>query len=135
MGETATFARVIDLNTPVRIPSKFMQLIGTKERKNAVIIYSPTNDLIRIFLTNASEICKIEAQISGLDREFLSNLGGFFMAYGITPLYTNGFCNQNPCLYEGYFEKDTLKMSLEEFKTHFSNMKGVSDVKIIQLQI
>ncbi len=135
MVEVATFARVIDLKPPVNIPSTFIQLIGDQEKKNAVIIYSPKNDLIRIILTNASEICKVEAKINGLDREFLSSLSGFLGAYRITLIYSTGFCEKSPCTYEGYFEKDTLKMSLEKFKTHFSNLKGVSDVKIMQFQV
>jgi hypothetical protein len=136
MDKIATLAKVIDLNFPVIVPSQFVEIIGNQEKNNAVIIYSPTNDhLIRIFFTNASEIFKVEAQTNGLDHEFLSSLGSFLTAYKITPLYTSGFCKEGPCLYEGYFEKDRLKIPLEEFKTQFSNIKGISEVKITQFRI
>ncbi|MFX1520807.1 MAG: hypothetical protein ACFFCD_12895 [Promethearchaeota archaeon] len=136
MDNIATLAKVIDLNHPVIFPSQFIEIIGNQEKNNAVIIYSPTNDhLIRIFFTNASEVFKVEAKTNGLDHEFLSNLGGFLTAYKITPFYTSGFCKQGPCHYEGYFEKNTIKMSLEEFKIQFSSIKGVSEVKITQFQI
>ena len=134
MVKTVTFAQVIDLDTQVNIPSEFMQLIGPQTQKNAVIIYSPTNDLIRIIVTNASEIGKVEAKIDSLSHEFLSSLGSFLGAHEITPLYTTGFCEKE-CLYEGYFEIDTLKMPLEEFKKYFSNIPGISEVKIVHFKI
>jgi hypothetical protein len=136
MDKIATLAKVIDLNSPVIVPSQFVEIIGNQKKNNAVIIYSPTNDhLIRIFFTNASEIFKVEAKTNGLNHEFLSSLGGFLTAYKITPLYTTGFCKEEPCLYEGYFEKDRLKIPLEEFKTQFSNIKGISEVKITRFRI
>lgn len=134
MVKAVTFAQVIDLDTQVNIPSEFMQLIGPQAQKNAVIIYSPTSDLLRIFFTDISDIYKVEAKIAGLSHEFLSSLGSFLGAHEITPLYTTGFCEKE-CLYEGYFEIDTLKMPLEEFKKYFSNIPGISDVKIVHFKI
>ena len=134
MVKTVTFAQVIDLETQVNIPTEFLQLIGPQTQKNAVIIYSPTNDLLRIFFTNISDIYKVEAKLDRLSHEFLSSLGSFLGAHEITPLYTTGFCEKK-CLYEGYFEIDTLKMSLEEFKKYFSNIPGISDVKIVHFKI
>jgi len=134
MVKAVTFAQVIDLDTQANIPSEFMQLIGPQEQKNAVIIYSPTNDLLRIFFTNISDIYKVEAKIASLSHEFLSSLGSFLSAYEITPLYTTGFCEKD-CLYEGYFEIDTLKMPLEKFKKYFSNTPGISDIKIMHFKV
>jgi hypothetical protein len=135
MAKAATFAQVIDLETQANIPSEFIQLIGSQEQKNAVIIYSPTNDLLRIFFTDISDIYKVEAKITSLSHKFLSSLSSFLSAYEITPLYTSGFCEKN-CLYEGYFEVDTLKMPIEEFKRYFSSsIPGISDVRILHFQV
>jgi hypothetical protein len=133
MDQHATLARVITLDTSITIPSEFVKGFNDQKRKNAVIIYSPANEFLRIFLTSASEVFKVETKINSLDHEFLGSLGSFLGHYGITPLYANGFCRDDRCLYEGYFEKDALKLSLEDFRTHFLKLKGVSDVKITQL--
>ncbi|MFX1465147.1 MAG: hypothetical protein ACFFA5_01560 [Promethearchaeota archaeon] len=134
MVKAITFGQVIYLGSQVNIPSEFLQLIGPQTRKNAVIIYSPSSDLLRIFFTNISDIYKVEAKIASLSHEFLSSLGSFLGAHEITPLYTTGLC-ENECLYEGYFEIDPLKMPLEEFKKYFSNIPGISDVKIVHFKI
>lgn len=133
MVKAVTFGQIIDLDNQVSIPSEFLQLIDPQTQKNAVIIYSPKNDLLRIFFTNISDIYKVKAKITSLSHEFLSSLGSFLGAHEITPLYTTGFC-ENECLYEGYFEIDTLKMPIEEFKKYFTSLPGISNVQIVHFK-
>ena len=82
----------------------------------------------------SSALCFLRP-VSGLtESNKLSSLGSFLGAHNITPLYTTGFC-ENECLYEGYFEIDTLKMPLEEFKEYFTSLPGISNVKIVHFKI
>lgn len=133
MDKYVTLAKVVNLKDHASIPYKFIKPIYDQKRTHAVVIYSPDNDLIRIFFTGDSEIFKLKAQVDGHGYEFLGSLGGFLGAFELTPLYTS-FCSKKPCVYEGYFEKSTLKISLEEFRKQFLKLKGVSDAKITQIR-
>lgn len=125
----------------INIPSSFLETtvshgdsgVDASEYGHAVIIFTPSTRIIKIYPSKSPEVARIEVSIGELTPDFLQDVSSIFLETGIKTLYSTGVCfTSEACLYEVYADKHDLPatISVEELSNRLSEIRGVSDVKI-----
>ncbi|MHA1607050.1 MAG: hypothetical protein ACTSWP_05860 [Candidatus Freyarchaeota archaeon] len=130
MSEELTLAKmvVVDPNRPIRLPEKFVEILG---KKNAVFVLSKANNEARLIPTDSTEVVKVSIKINKLSQKFLKELGTVIVRNKIDFLYTTGLCRKGKiCFYEGYIDKSHLSSNIETFKKEIEEIEGVLSVDI-----
>lgn len=125
----------------IEIPADFLESTvkdedgGTEASSygHAVIIFTPSTRIIKIYPAKSGEVARIEVSIGELTPDFLQDVSTIFLETAVKTLYSTGVCfTSEACLYEVYADKSDLPedMSIDELKSRLADIRGVNEVKI-----
>ncbi len=109
-----TLGKIINIDgNPVELPKNFIEaLISENKEKNAIIVFSSNQGIIRVLPTRTTKSYKIIIQIDELKDDFIDNVVEILSQCHAKLLYSSGVCfadDQN-CSYECFIENpDELK--------------------------
>jgi len=134
-----TLAKVVKIegkeSIKIEIPADFLESTMTgrdlKPRQGwAVIIFTPSTKIIKIYPAKSGVVARVEVQIGELTPDFLQEVSSIFLESGIKTLYSTGVCfTAESCLYEVYIDKADLPESVD-VRERLSEIKGVAEVKV-----
>lgn len=139
-----TNARVVKIQgeneISISIPATFLEsTMSGDENKDpaqfsyAVIIFTPSTRIIKIYPSKSDSVARIEVSIGELTPDFLQDVSSIFLETGIKTLYSTGVCfTSEACLYEVYCDKADLPdaVPIEELQNRLKSIRGVSEVKV-----
>ena len=99
----------------------------------AVIIFTPSTRIIKIYPSKSDSVARIEVSIGELTPDFLQDVSSIFLETGIKTLYSTGVCfTSESCLYEVYLDSMDFpdNVSADDLQSRLSGIRGVSEVKI-----
>lgn len=103
-----TLGKIIKIDgNPVELPKNFIEaLISENKEKNAIIVFSSNQGIIRVLPTQTTKSHKITIQIDELKDDFIDNVVEILSQCYAKLLYSSGVCfadDQN-CFYECFIE-------------------------------
>ena len=137
-----TNARVVKIKgeneISINIPASFLEStmgeeVDASRFNHAVIIFTPSTRIIKIYPSKSDQVARIEVEIGELTPEFLQDVSSIFLETSIKTLYSTGVCfTSEACLYEVYADKMDLPshITIDELKNRLKEIRGVSNVKI-----
>lgn len=100
----------------------------------AVIIFTPSTKIIKIYPAKSGVVARIEVGINELTPDFLQEVSSIFLEAGIKTLYSTGVCfTSESCLYEVYVDKQDFPDGFD-LKTRLGEIRGVGNVDIQMLE-
>ncbi|OLS23124.1 MAG: hypothetical protein HeimC3_26740 [Candidatus Heimdallarchaeota archaeon LC_3] len=139
---TITLAKVVKIvgkdSIKIEIPADFLESTMAKEDEKAdgyaVIIFTPSTKIIKIYPAKSGVVARIEVGINELTPDFLQEVSSIFLEAGIKTLYSTGVCfTSESCLYEVYVDKQDYPESFD-LKARLGEIRGVGEVKIDMLE-
>jgi hypothetical protein len=140
---TITLAKVVKIqgkdSIKIEIPADFLEstMSGKEEEAKdgfAVIIFTPSTKIIKIYPAKSGVVARIEVGINELTPDFLQEVSSIFLEAGIKTLYSTGVCfTSESCLYEVYVDKQDFPEGFD-LKTRLGEIRGVGEVKIDMLE-
>ena len=138
-----TVAKVVSIASEtdkinIEIPTDFLEstMAGKEESgKNnyAVIIFTPSTKIIKIYPTKSDTVARIEVSIGELTPDFLQEVSAVFLEFGIKTLYSTGVCfTSESCLYEVYIDKNDFPEDVN-LQARLGEIRGVAEVKLDML--
>lgn len=138
-----TNARVVKIQgeneISINIPANFLESTMAGESddpgkyQHAVIIFTPSTRIIKIYPSKSDSVARIEVSIGELTPDFLQDVSSIFLDTGIKTLYSTGVCfTSEACLYEVYCDKADLPtdVPIEDLQGRLKEIRGVSEVKV-----
>jgi hypothetical protein len=139
MNVTITLAKVVKIegkdSIKIEIPSDFLESTMTGGEQHggegwAVIIFTPSTKIIKIYPAKSGVVARIEVQIGELTPDFLQEVSSIFLEAGIKTLYSTGVCfTSESCLYEVYIDKADFPEGMD-MRKKLKEVHGVAEVKI-----
>jgi hypothetical protein len=124
----------------IEIPADFLEStvqteaggVDASTYGHAVIIFTPSTRIIKIYPAKSGEVARIEVSIGELTPDFLQDVSTIFLETAVKTLYSTGVCfTSEACLYEVYADKSDLPedISIDELKQRLLDIRGVNEVK------
>ena len=138
-----TNARVVKIQgeneISINIPATFLEstMAGDSDDvgkfQHAVIIFTPSTRIIKIYPSKSESVARIEVSIGELTPDFLQDVSSIFLETGIKTLYSTGVCfTSEACLYEVYCDKADLpsQVPIDDLQNRLKSIRGVSEVRV-----
>ena len=138
-----TNARVVKIQgeneISINIPANFLESTMAGESDDpgkfqyAVIIFTPSTRIIKIYPSKSDSVARIEVSIGELTPDFLQDVSSIFLETGIKTLYSTGVCfTSEACLYEVYCDKADLpaEVPIDDLQNRLKSIRGVSEVRV-----
>ncbi|OLS22905.1 MAG: hypothetical protein HeimC3_28480 [Candidatus Heimdallarchaeota archaeon LC_3] len=135
-----TLGKIVKIDgNPVELPKNFIEaLITENKEKNAIIVFSSKQGIIRILPTKTAKSYKITIHIDELKDDFIDNVVEILSQCYAKLLYSSGVCfadDQN-CFYECFIENPTeLKetnpetVDVDDIVGELKHISGVTNVQ------